>query len=82
MVNQAKARLLNPLEKEKRFECYNCFKAKKAKGAPSGPKTPEKREFFCSFCKYKFKSAKTTCPYCGKNDRIIERNVTVVELLG
>ncbi len=44
---------------------------------PEKPKKEEKIKYFCGRCKYKFKylpssTTKLKCPYCGKDDKIME----------
>jgi len=41
----------------------------------------QKIDFMCVSCKYKFTSAKAECPYCGDNESVLERGVTLNELL-
>lgn len=85
--NQAEksmVRLMNPLEKEKRYECYRCFKG--SKNNPllkrrSEKSIVEKKDLLCGYCKYKFRSMKMKCPYCGKSDFLVERNIKTVDLL-
>ena len=41
----------------------------------------QKIDFMCVSCKYKFTSAKAECPYCGDYESVLERGVTLNELL-
>tara|TARA_Y100000031_G_C7879862_1_gene230213 strand:- start:25 stop:276 length:252 start_codon:yes stop_codon:yes gene_type:complete len=82
MVEKSQTRLLNPLVKNKVYECYSCFKGKKNSMFKIYDEQPkQKKELFCGHCRYKFRSTKMNCPYCGKRDYLVERNVTVVDLL-
>jgi len=54
----------NPAEEKKRTSA-------KATGVASG------KDYFCGRCRYKFKynsqsNANLRCPFCGKNDKVIE----------
>ena len=85
LVEKSMVRLMNPLEKEERYECYKCFKGSKNNNLLRQKNIIpfiEKKDLECGYCKYKFKSAKLKCPYCGKDDFLMERNVTTVDLLG
>ncbi len=82
LVEKSRSRLLNPLEREKKFECYNCFRSAKELGTLElSSKPKEKRELFCGLCKYSFRSSRAVCPYCGKKDYLEEKNVRVIDLL-
>ena len=82
LVPKTATRVLNPFDHEKSFQCYSCFKNKKTSPLTQFDDSGEvKREFFCVFCKYKFKSTKMVCPYCGKSENLAETNVKMVDIL-
>ncbi len=42
---------------------------------------PTKKEFFCGRCRYKFKAKNTLCPYCSKEDQVVEQLHSVKDFL-
>jgi len=56
--------------------CLSCYSGK----TPEPPKSTNKIKYFCSRCRYSFSrnpTVKIKCPYCGKEDKVIndDRNV-------
>jgi|SRR3989338_548979 len=65
-----------------RYQCPSCY-IKNKDDILGTNKIPEavKREFFCGRCKYKFKSKASLCPYCSKQDQVLEQVHSVKDLL-
>lgn len=79
-VAKSEARLLDPFKTREEYECFDCFKNNGSKSS-SATKPEQKMELFCTFCKFKFKSKKLSCPYCGKKEYLMENRFTTVDLL-
>ncbi len=82
-VLKAEARVLSAFDKNPRYECFNCFKRKTL--SPPRNQEPiqlnEKVDLFCSSCKFKFKSKRLACPYCGKKQYLMQSEITTDDLL-
>jgi Zn finger protein HypA/HybF involved in hydrogenase expression len=82
-VHTAEARVLSAFDKNPQYECFTCFKQKTL----SSPKDQElsyldeKIDLFCSSCKFKFKSKRLACPYCGKKQHLMQSEISTNELL-
>ena len=66
--------------REMRYRCHACYSINKELGLGSKEKPQVKREYFCGRCKYKFKSLGTLCPYCSKQDQVVEQIHSVKDL--
>lgn len=64
-----------------RYRCRGCYSVNKELGLGLKEKPQVKREYFCGRCKYKFKALGTTCPYCSKQDQVMEQVHSVKDLL-
>ena len=81
-VLKSEARLLSPFDNIVRYECFSCFKKKSNMPQKQILLSPEeKRDLFCTFCKFKFKSRRLACPYCGKKEYLMEGEITTTDLL-
>ena len=81
-VLKSQARVLSPFDNIKRHECFSCFKKKS--NLPEKEillSVEEKRDLFCTFCKFKFRSRRLACPYCGKKEYLMEGELTTTDLL-
>lgn len=67
--------------KELRYRCRACYSVNKDLGLSPKEKQAIKKEYFCGRCKYKFKALGTTCPYCSKQDQVVEQVHSVKDLL-
>ncbi len=81
LVPKTATRLIDPLAKVKEFECYACFKNDRTSPLAKQNWKPIKVEYFCGYCNYTFSSRRRVFPYCGKADKLAERNIRVVDLL-
>ncbi|MDP3699175.1 MAG: hypothetical protein Q8R47_06345 [Nanoarchaeota archaeon] len=70
----------NP-SRELRYRCRFCYSVNRDLGLGQVEKPQVKREYFCGRCKYKFKSLGTLCPYCSKQDQVVEQVHSVMDLL-
>jgi hypothetical protein len=71
----------NLQNKDRRHQCYSCYKKNKSLCWGFGDKIKVKKEWFCERCKYKFKAANTTCPYCNRSDYVTKARVFAAELI-
>ena len=60
------------------FECYPCYQTHSAWNVYAHD---VKKSLFCQRCTYKFTSKKLECPYCNKNDMVIDSEVDIKDLL-
>lgn len=67
--------------KDLKYLCRSCYSVNKDLGLGPKEKPQVKREYFCGRCKYKFKSMGTVCPYCSKQDQVLEQVHSVKDLL-
>ena len=68
--------------KELRYQCPSCYlRNKDDLLGDNKAQAPLKRELFCARCKYKFKAKSMLCPYCSKEDQVVEQVHSVKELL-
>ena len=75
-IDKAQALIVPDSSYDKKFICKSCFDNKRipAKDKP-------KISYYCQKCRYHFKSAKASCPYCNKTDFLIKSDVSLKELL-
>ena len=64
-----------------KYLCRVCYSINRDLGMDPREKPATKKEFFCGRCKYKFKAFGTTCPYCSKQDQVVEQVHSVKDLL-
>ncbi len=80
-----KAQMFSTLDssREMRFQCSGCYKHNKTDfmGEKKAVAAPTKKEFFCGRCRYKFKAKSTLCPYCSKEDQVVEQLHSVKDFL-
>ncbi|MDO8510597.1 MAG: hypothetical protein Q7S55_00365 [Nanoarchaeota archaeon] len=67
--------------RELTYRCRACYSVNKDLGLGSKEKPAIKKEYFCGRCKYKFKSMGNLCPYCSKQDQVLEQVHSVMDLL-
>lgn len=67
--------------RELRYICRGCYSVSKELNPRQKEKPQTKKEYFCGRCKYKFKALATICPYCSKDDQVIEQVHSVRDLL-
>jgi len=67
--------------RELRYRCRGCYSINRDLGLSRQEKPQTKKEYFCGRCKYKFKSLGTLCPYCSKQDQVVEQVHSVMDLL-
>jgi len=67
--------------REMLYRCRGCYSINRDLGLIKQQKPQVKREYFCGRCKYKFKALGTTCPYCSKQDQVVEQIHSVKDLL-
>ncbi len=77
---KTEVRQVPSVTKEPRYECFACFK--RHQRSPLIVETPqEKVRYFCQRCKYRYDAKIEYCPYCNKNDQVIEGEVTVQDFM-
>lgn len=79
-VDKNEALFDSSIKGEPKYLCFICYKMNKVKDAPK-PLQQAKKEYFCTRCKYKFRSVKAQCPYCSKSDTLRTGTISVSDLL-
>jgi hypothetical protein len=79
VVEQTSAVIVS--KRENKHECYTCYQKNRSSTWSVSQTAKRTVLLLCERCHYKFKSKKLLCPYCDKNDMLMNPNTKLKDLI-